>query len=162
MGAFENLIGKSFGGHAVIARAPSRNGHTYWVVRCECGIETVRDAYKIKRELNCRCASRCGPTEFRLIDLPEYRTWRDMLRRCYGGADARTLKYYRDRGITVCERWRSSFQNFLSDMGPRPSARYSIDRYPDNTGNYEPTNCRWATRAQQRSNMRPRRSTRSA
>lgn len=55
-------------------------------------------------------------------------------------------------GITVCERWRDSFENFLADMGERPSKAHSIDRFPNRDGNYEPGNCRWATAIEQSRN----------
>ena len=61
---------------------------------------------------------------------------------------------YGGRGITVCQRWRDGFLNFLSDTGRRPSEHYSLDRYPDNDGNYEPNNVRWATAKQQARNRR--------
>ena len=75
-----------------------------------------------------------------------------MKDRCFG---VNHPKYpeYGARGVTVCERWRT-FENFYADMGPRPSMAHSLDRYPDQNGNYEPGNVRWATVSQQQSNKR--------
>lgn len=83
---------------------------------------------------------------------PTYVTWKSMAGRCY---DPRNASYplYGGRGITVCERWRDDFLNFLADMGERPSLDHSIDRI-DGDGNYEPGNCRWATRAEQNANRK--------
>ncbi len=75
-----------------------------------------------------------------------------MKDRCYN-SKAVSYKHYGGRGITVCNRWRQSFANFLADMGLRPSSKHSLDRI-DNDGNYEPSNCRWATRIQQNRNKR--------
>jgi len=79
---------------------------------------------------------------------PEYKVWTGMIRRCYR-PNAGNFYLYGAQGVRVCDRWLESFQNFLDDMGPRPSPSHSIDRYPDTNGNYEPGNCRWATPVQQ-------------
>ena len=80
--------------------------------------------------------------------------WAGMIRRCHNPKE-RTYKWYGAKGVTVCERWRESFDDFLADVGVRPSAEHSLDRYPDPAGNYEPGNVRWATRQEQRANQRP-------
>lgn len=77
----------------------------------------------------------------------EYSCWCNMIRRC-----GSTLPEHRPwRDVNVCERWRV-FDNFLADMGPRPSKSHSLDRYPDRRGDYKPGNVRWATRIQQARN----------
>ncbi len=96
-------------------------------------------------------------------DEDVYRVWCTMLARCTN-RNSPNWADYGGRGIQVCERWERSFKNFLADMGPRPPgtsfgrrqkrAIYSIDRYPDDCGNYEPGNCRWATQLEQCRNRR--------
>lgn len=76
-----------------------------------------------------------------------------MRRRCEDPREP-AFKHYGARGISVCPEWRDSFQAFVADVGPRPSASYSLDRYPNNDGNYEPGNVRWATQSQQMRNFR--------
>ncbi len=83
---------------------------------------------------------------------PTYVSWQAMLSRCFN-PNTNRYKHYGARGISVCQRWRESFPAFLSDMGERPAGR-SLDRI-DTDGNYEPGNCRWATKIEQRANQRP-------
>jgi len=81
----------------------------------------------------------------------EYSTWAEMIQRCTNPRN-RFYAYYGGRGITVCKRWRASFKKFLSDMGRRPTPLHSIDRRNGNRG-YKPSNCRWATKAEQMNNI---------
>jgi hypothetical protein len=83
---------------------------------------------------------------------PEYRTWINMKSRCY---NPNTPQFYRygGRGIGVCEQWRSSFKDFFCDVGSRPTPEHSLDRWPNQNGNYEPGNVRWATSIEQSRNL---------
>ncbi len=85
------------------------------------------------------------------IRIPEYYSWEHIKQRCRNKNNKRFMDYG-GRGINVCDRW-NSFENFLSDMGPKPGPQYSIDRI-DNDGNYEPINCKWSTKKEQSRNKR--------
>ncbi len=84
-------------------------------------------------------------------ETPEYRAWAQLRNRCTN-PNHEAYKHYGARGITVCERW-ASYENFLADMGRRPSEFHSIDRR-DNSKGYSPDNCRWATYEEQNNNTR--------
>src|SRR5690348_10148009 len=90
-----------------------------------------------------------------LSKAPEYKVWAGIVRRCED-RDFNGYKKYGARGISICAEWRNDFAVFYRDMGPRPSPKHSIDRI-DNSGNYEPGNCRWVTSQVQANNRRSNR-----
>lgn len=89
-------------------------------------------------------------TKHGMRGTPAYYSWCSAIARCHNPA-SKDFPSYGARGITVCERWRASFENFAADMGERPAGT-TLDRFPRNDGNYEPGNCRWATRSEQQRN----------
>ena len=86
-----------------------------------------------------------------LSGTPEYDAWKSMKRRCFN-PNHKQYSYYGGRGIAVCDRWLN-LENFLADMGSRPTAKHSLDRI-DNNGDYSPKNCKWSTKAEQEHNKR--------
>lgn len=157
----QDLTGRQCDYLYVIGKASYR-GHRgrdiYWNCRCVCGKEyAVRADVVTKPGKSCGCITRqkiiAACRSHGMEGSPEYRSWSQAKCRC---CNPRNHAYasYGGRGIKMCERWRNSFEDFLADMGPRPSLDYSLDRYPNNDGDYEPGNCRWATRSQQQTNRR--------
>lgn len=160
MPAIKDLKGKRFFKLLVVGYA-GQNKHrkSLWTCLCDCGATTVAVGNSLTSTLtkSCGCYQRTvslthGDSRIRGgIGSPEYRVWAGLLARCRNASQ----KNYGGRGISVCERWES-FENFLADMGRRPSPKHSIDRV-DNDGNYEPGNCRWAVKKQQDRNRRTNR-----
>lgn len=158
-----DLSGKTFGRWFVRRRVGAISGCASWECICEC--TTVRvvsgSGLRTGRSTSCGCkrvetlkAVFTTHGHARLGEQSaEYRIWCGMKNRCQND---KTEDYdaYGGRGIRVCERWRD-FASFFADMGPRPSGRHSIDR-KDVDGNYEPSNCRWATALEQMRNRRPK------
>lgn len=88
-----------------------------------------------------------------LAGTPEHEVWCGIKKRC-GDKNSKDYVNYGGRGIGICAEWSESFESFLSHVGSRPSPQHSIDRFPNNDGNYEPGNVRWATRTDQNRNTR--------
>lgn len=86
----------------------------------------------------------------------EYRAWQTMRLRCIEPSNP-AFPNYGGRGIKVCDRWLQSVEAFIEDMGPKPTPAHELDRFPNNDGNYEPGNCRWATRSDNDRNRRSNR-----
>lgn len=147
------LTGVRFGDLTVIGPAErGTNGKSgrLWKCVCKCGKEVVQPTV----DLTCDRVTGCGcrRRKHAMTHTPEYLAWRHIKSRCFRPTCPQ-YKFYGSRGITMCDRWRNSFVVFFADVGPRPSDKHSIDRI-DNDGNYEPGNCRWATKAQQSRNTR--------
>jgi hypothetical protein len=138
--------------------------------RCECGTEVVVEGANLPRSgpkrscgclrgtpgsprgvLRCATAARHGHTKGGKWS-GTYRSWVAMVQRCTYLAHPK-YHLYGGRGISVCDRWLGSFENFLADVGERPAGK-TLDRYPDQNGNYAPVNCRWATPKEQAANSR--------
>lgn len=130
-----------------------------WLCRCSCGTvkKTLLASLIGGHSMSCGCLRNemtsikertHGHTMGRKAS-PEYVSWSSMRVRCSGNT-AHNRKYYKNRGIKVCKRWER-FENFLKDMGPRPSLAYSLDRI-NPRGDYKPSNCRWATDLEQANN----------
>jgi hypothetical protein len=157
----EDMAGRVFGRLTVLNFSHVAKKRSYWRCVCGCVAGTVRivrtDHLKSGNTKSCGCLQRemtggIHRTHGR-YETPEYHAWESMKQRCYNKRHA-SYSDYGGRGITMCDRWLESFENFFSDMGKKPSAHHSIDRR-DNDGNYDPSNCRWATDSEQRRNKRP-------
>lgn len=147
----KDMSGMRFGKLLVISQSKSSlSGNAIWLCLCDCGKskEVLGGSLRQGTSKSCGCVhfshGRSGTTE--------YRSWCHMIERCENVKCA-DFKNYGGRGISVCARWRNSFENFLADMGEKPHPSLSIER-KENNGNYEPTNCQWATATEQRRNKR--------
>lgn len=146
------LIGKTFGYLTVLSLCNRPENvkceHQYYKVRCVCGKEFPRrkDLLFFSKKPCCGCQNRRALIERQKVhglrSHELYNVWASMIKRCHV-ASSISYKYYGAKGISVCERWRSSFKSFLEDVGERPKG-YQLDRI-DNYKGYSKENCRWVT-----------------
>ena len=161
----EQLTGRRFGRLVVQAVSLAKYSLAHCV--CDCG----QSATVLCQNLRNGGTQSCGCLQMELVSVRSsrhrhtakmngrtskcYMAWRSMKKRCHSPR-SKNYRLYGGRGISVCDQWRDSFERFLADMGEPPSPAHSLDRI-DNDGNYEPSNCRWATAKQQGRNTRANR-----
>lgn len=161
----EDLCGRIFGRLIVKEQTedyvgPSGKKASRWLVQCSCGSDpfsVLQSSLKTGNTTSCGCVrlenALASNTKHGMHGSAEYTSWCKMTQRCFN-KNHKHYKYYGGRGITVCDRWIGSFENFYEDMGECPSG-YSLDRI-DVNGNYEPENCKWSDRSEQGYNQRKR------
>lgn len=156
----QSAVGKTFDRLTVIELAGrNRFGHMLANCICSCGNKWTCEVANLwsgntgscgclHREVTSSIAKTHGGT-----GTPEYATWCRMINRCYN-QNSPDYPEWGGRGISICVEWRHDFAAFLAHVGRRPGKRYSIDRYPNKNGNYEPGNVRWTTASKQARNTR--------
>ena len=153
-----SLVGKIFGRLTVISEVEGPSRYSQWRCQCACGTEVVVAGRRLtttsEPKRSCGCLQREAAASLRkshgMSSSRVYHIWEWMKGRC---EYERNPQYHRygGRGITVCDRWKNSFEAFYADMGDPPSDKHTIERL-DVNGNYEKDNCTWATMAEQHLN----------
>lgn len=155
----EDLTGRTFNNLTILKFAEKgKKGKYKWLCRCTCGNEKIILGASLKsgNTKSCGCLQkekvRKRSTKHGLSETKEYSNWYSMINKCNNPTNNQ-YKDYGDIGIIVCERWLESFETFLEDVGKRPTDKHILDRI-DKIGDFEPNNCKWATRKERANNRR--------
>ena len=155
-----NLIGFRFGKLLVISKGDiTKSGYQRWLCQCDCGNTKaiLRSSLISNHTKSCGCnrksSCKVNFTKHGKHGTPEYISWQKMKNRCLN-PNCKEFKYWGGKGVSICERWMNSFDNFLHDMGYKPTLKHTLDRFPDKNGNYEIGNCRWADKKEQSCNRK--------
>lgn len=144
-----DITGQVFGTRTVLGLNRTEKRGSFWNLKCSCGAVSVVRRDSIATTKACKaCAVSENNTRHGMSNTPTHQSWAGMFQRC-NNPKSKGFARYGGRGISICEDWLV-FENFMRDMGERPDGT-SIDRI-DNDGNYEPSNCRWATQKTQTNN----------
>lgn len=162
MGKFIDLTGKKFGRLLAIERLKNNNkNNAVWLCKCDCGITKPVVGYLLTsgQSTSCGCYQRSGLHKTHGQSHTHlHNTWTNMKTRCYN-SNRQQYKDYGGRGIAMCNEWKDNFEAFWEwSLSNGYNSNLSLDRI-NNDGNYEPGNCRWATRETQARNTRMLRST---
>ena len=149
------VAGDRYGRFRILREVDQRHKHRTFECMCDCGTKVTVGLNSLRRgtSQSCGCLRSEKVKRHGMHRTPEYGAWTHMIDRCRN-PKSKSWRNYGGRGISVCESWVRSFASFFSYVGTRPSNLHSLDRFPNNDGNYEPGNVRWATISEQRANKR--------
>jgi len=142
-----------YGRLTIIKEVERKNHRRRFLCQCDCGNNKIIQLrfLKMGNTKSCGCLIKDNGNKHGYWGTRTYKSWDSMKSRCLN-PNNKDFNIYGGAGITVCDRWMK-FENFLADMGERPEGT-TLDRYPNQKGNYEPNNCRWATITEQNRNRK--------